>query len=104
VFRNGRTRDLGKTAADRELLTFISTPTQIGRALLAPPNVPKERLAALRKAFFAAMKDPKLLAGAKKSNLPVRPASGKVVQAAVLKALASSPDLVARAKKALGVK
>lgn len=97
-------KDLGKTKADRELLTFISTPTQIGRALLAPPGVPKDRLAALRTAFFAAMKDPKFLAGAKKSNLPVRPASGDVVQAAVRKALAAPPELIARAKKALGVK
>jgi len=97
-------KDLGKTKADRELLTFISTPTQIGRSLLAPPDVPKERLAVLRKAFFAAMKDPELLAGAKKTHLPIRPATGEFVQAAVQKALASPPSLIARTKKALGVK
>lgn len=97
-------KDLGKTKADRDLLAFISSPTQIGRALLAPPDVPADRLAALSKAFWATMKDAKFLAGAKKTKLPVRPAPGSVIQAAVQKVLASPPELVARAKKALGVK
>ena len=76
-------KDLGKTKADRDLLAFISSPTQIGRALLAPPDVPADRLAALSKAFWATMKDAKFLAGAKKTKLPVRPAPGSVIQAAV---------------------
>ena len=97
-------KDLGKTKADRELLAFISSPTEIGRALLAPPGVPADRLAALRQAFRATMKDPSFLAGAKRSRLPVRPASGAVIQAAVQKALASPPALIKRAKAALGVK
>ena len=97
-------KDLGKTKADRDLLEFISSPTQIGRALLAPPEVSKDRLAALRKAFSATMTDAKFLAAAKKTKLPVRPAPGSVIQAAVQKVLASSPALIKRAKTALGVK
>ena len=50
------------------------------------------------------MKDPSFLAGAKRSRLPVRPASGAVIQAAVQKELASPPALIKRAKAALGVK
>ena len=77
------------------------TPTQIGRSVLAPPNVPAARVAVLRAAFQKAVKDKDFLAGAEKVSLPVRAASGDEIQAAVQKVLGSSPELVKRVKDVL---
>ena len=52
--------ELAKTDEGRQILTFISSDTGISRAVVTTPGVPPERLAALRKAFLATMKDPGL--------------------------------------------
>ena len=93
--------DLAVNASDRQVLEFISSPTQIGRSVLAPPNVPAARVAVLRAAFQKAVKDKDFLAGAEKVSLPVRAASGDEIQAAVQKVLSSSPELVKRVKDVL---
>lgn len=49
--------ELGLSADDKNVLTAISAATEVGRAVNTSPGVPKERLAALRKAFNAMMKD-----------------------------------------------
>ena len=47
--------DLGTNDEDRELLRLLSASTAIGRPLFTTPDVPAERVAALRKAFDAMM-------------------------------------------------
>ena len=51
---------------DRKFMTFLSAETAISRALVTPPDVPADRLDALRRAFDATMKDPQFLAEAEK--------------------------------------
>ena len=43
---------------DRKVMTFLSAETAISRALVTTPDVPAERVEALRRAFDATMKDP----------------------------------------------
>ena len=93
--------ELGRTEADRAVLTFISSPGAVGRALFAPPKVPADRVAALRKAFLATMKDPALLAFAAKRRAVIDPTPGEVVQESVAKVIASPADVVKRAKAAM---
>lgn len=93
--------ELARNQSDRQVLEFITAPTAVGRAVLAPPNVPADRLAALRTAFEHAVKDKVFLADADKVKLPVRAASGPEVQAAVLKSLDATPALVKRVKDVL---
>jgi tripartite-type tricarboxylate transporter receptor subunit TctC len=52
----------------------------MGRPYLAPPGVPPERAAALRKAFMDTMKDPEFLSDAEKSQLEINPVSGADVE------------------------
>ena len=52
----------------KQAAEFISAEADFGRAFFLPPGVPAERVALLRKAFEAAMKDPALLAEAKKKK------------------------------------
>jgi tripartite-type tricarboxylate transporter receptor subunit TctC len=84
----------------KQVLEFISGGAAIGRALIAPPRTPPERLAALSTAFDAMVKDPGFKADADKSVIYLEPTSGKDVQA-VSDAIAHTPkDVVATAQKA----
>ncbi len=73
--------DLVKTEDAKSMVRFLHLTGLIGRALHTPPNVPKARVAALRKAFDATMKDPAFVADYKKRKLPLGPTSGVKLQA-----------------------
>jgi tripartite-type tricarboxylate transporter receptor subunit TctC len=90
-------------ARDKELVDFLVTGSQVGRAFAAPPNVPADRLAALRQAFDRTMKDPAYLAATAKARLPVEPRPGADIQVLVDRAAGAPSDLVARSRKAIGL-
>ena len=68
----------------------------MGWNAVAPPEVPPDRVAALREAFDATMRDPEFLADAQKQGLEIVPGRGDEVRQVVERTLATSPDLVAR--------
>ena len=91
--------DLGRNDDDRALLSLFSTPSTIGRSVVAPPGLPPERLAELRRAFTETVQDPTFLRDAERAKLDLEPLSGEALQAAVTNAGKFSPELIARAKK-----
>jgi tripartite-type tricarboxylate transporter receptor subunit TctC len=96
--------DLVKDADDRAVLRLIFAKYQMGRPFFAPPGVPEDRVAALRAAFDATMKDPALLADAATERLEVRPVSGNAVAALIAKLYQTPEPLVQRARDVLGTK
>jgi tripartite-type tricarboxylate transporter receptor subunit TctC len=84
---------------DRTVLELIFGQLEFGRPFLAPPGVPGDRVAALRKAFDETFKDPQFLADVEKMRLELDPRSGEEVQALVEKLFAAPPALVARARE-----
>jgi tripartite-type tricarboxylate transporter receptor subunit TctC len=93
-------QDLTADATARRALEFISGGAAIGRALIAPPGIPDDRLAALRAAFDAVVRDPAFQAEAKRRNLYVEPTSGPGVQAysdAIVKTPKDIVDIAAKA-------
>jgi tripartite-type tricarboxylate transporter receptor subunit TctC len=84
--------------ADLDAIRLIFLQQETGRPIVAPPNVPKDRLEILRRAFDATLKDPAFLAEAKKAQLDVSPLSGAAIEDMLTKAYASPPTLVERAK------
>ena len=94
---------------DRAALRLLSAPTTIGRPFFAPPNVPADRVKALRAAFDAMINDKAFLDEAQKLNLDIDPVSGEELQkivadiidapAPVKKRLADILSLVEREKK-----
>jgi tripartite-type tricarboxylate transporter receptor subunit TctC len=92
--------DPDKKAAVR----FLSAQASIGRTLSAPPGVPADRIAALRRAFDATMADPKFLAAARKRKMELAPASGEEVEKMVLEHLSTPPAIIGMAKTASGIK
>ena len=92
--------DLAKTKDDRALLALFSSPSEIGRSVVAPPGVPAERVAALRKAFMSAMRDPAVLDEVRKAKLELDLLEGAALQANIAGGTAPSPELVSRARRA----
>jgi len=70
--------------------------------LAVGPGVPAARVAALRTAFDAMMKDPAFLDEARKRNLAISPRDWKEVTALTEKIVSASPEFVAKVKKAVG--
>lgn len=90
-----------KTPEQRQILDLIYAQLVFGRPYILPPDVPADRVALLRKAFVATMKDQAFLADAKKLRLDVDAVSGQDVQDLVTKMYQTSPATVAKAKDAL---
>jgi tripartite-type tricarboxylate transporter receptor subunit TctC len=57
----------------KQVLTLILVRQEPGRPVAAPPGVPADRVAALRRAFDLTMKDPEFVAEAQKLHLEIEP-------------------------------
>ena len=75
--------DFAKTDLDKKALELLFSPQISAWPLIAPPDVPKERISILRRAFDATMKDPAFLADAGKIQIEVDPVSGETMQQVV---------------------
>jgi hypothetical protein len=89
--------DYAKTDLDRRALELLFTPQAAAWPLIAPPGLPADRVAALRKAFNDTMKDPKFLAEADKLHVEIEPMTGEEMAANVTRILAFPKEVVARA-------
>ena len=74
----------------------------MARPVFGPPGTEPERLAAIRKAFDAAMVDTEFLADAKRQNLDVMPMSGVDIEHLLKELYASDPKVIARARELAG--
>ena len=72
--------DLAKNDEQRQILKLIFARQSLGRPYLAPPGVPSDRVAILRKAFTDTMADKEFLADADKAQLEITPIAGEAVQ------------------------
>ena len=75
--------DFAKSDEERRIFRLVFARQPMGRPFLAPPGVPVDRTATLRKAFMDTMKDPGFLAEADKMQLEINPVSGDAVQTIV---------------------
>jgi tripartite-type tricarboxylate transporter receptor subunit TctC len=89
--------DLVKTEEQKAVLRLVFARQVMGRPFLAPPGMPKERLALLRKAFMETMQDKAFLAEAQKLNLEITPVSGEKVQELVAEMYRTPPEVLAKA-------
>ncbi|HEY4133879.1 MAG TPA: hypothetical protein VGO34_01575 [Alphaproteobacteria bacterium] len=87
-----------KDPLDHSAVKLFMTQQEWGRPFVMPPEVPADRLAAMRAAFDATMKDPAFLAEADKQNLDVDPLSGTEMDRLFKEAYASPPEVVERTK------
>lgn len=89
--------DFAKTEEQKQVLNLLSVSSEVGRPMLTPPDVPRERVEALRRAFDEAMKDPQLRADATKMGLPIaNVVSGHELEAIIADLMSTPPAVVER--------
>jgi tripartite-type tricarboxylate transporter receptor subunit TctC len=95
--------DLAKTEEDRQLMAFYVSSEQIGRAFLAPPEIPADRVAVLRRAYDETMQDGEFLHEIDQSHSEFNPLSGDKLQRMVAAAADVPPTVVAHIRNIIGV-
>ena len=86
--------ELAKSDRDRAILQLALAPDQMDRPVLAPPDVPADRVAFLRTAFMATMNDPKFKAEAAKQHLETDFFDGERLERVVKQAYGTPRDIV----------
>jgi tripartite-type tricarboxylate transporter receptor subunit TctC len=93
------TEAVASNDAAKALIRAVSGPARVGKPLAFAPEVPADRVAALRKAVAAAFADPELVADAQNQNLDLSPTEGARVNEIVREVMGAPPDVVARIKE-----
>ena len=94
--------DLTTSKADRDMVLYIQHHSDFGQSFVGPPDMPADRLQALRRSFDATMKDPAFLAMAEKRQLEVIPQTGEELQAYAEQTAKRPQEIVERLKKMIG--
>jgi len=89
--------DLAESEEQKQILRLIFARQTLGRPFAAPPEVPEDRVQALRDAFMATLEDPEFLAAAQAADLEITPVSGEDVQTLVADVYETPPELAAKA-------
>jgi len=93
-------RELGESEGQRQVLEILSGDVAVGRPILTAPDVPADRLRALRKAFDETLADPQFVAAAKQANIYINPMGGEELQAMVDRIVGPSERVLAMLRQA----
>jgi tripartite-type tricarboxylate transporter receptor subunit TctC len=88
-----------KKDEDRQIFQFLSSSMEMGRPLLAPPDVPADRVAALRQAFLATMKDPEFIKEADAAGMEITVKTGEDLAALVNAEMQIPQEIIEKASK-----
>jgi tripartite-type tricarboxylate transporter receptor subunit TctC len=86
--------ELARNDTERAVFNFVSSDIPIGKSLVMPP----ERVAAVRRAFDATMRDPEFIADAKASDADVEPIQGEEIQSLVKRIIATPKEVIKTAQ------
>jgi tripartite-type tricarboxylate transporter receptor subunit TctC len=93
--------DLVKSEADKGVVRVVSLPTAIGYGHWLGAGVPKERLAALRTAYEAVLKDPEFVKEVKKTGMEIRVQPGARMESLVKQVIDTPPAVLDRTARIL---
>jgi tripartite-type tricarboxylate transporter receptor subunit TctC len=94
--------EFAKNDRQRQKLKLILSRQEMARPYVAPPGIPDDRKAALRRAFDNAWADPELLAEMKARGQEVNPVSGAALDALIAELYATPKDVVEETRRAIG--
>jgi tripartite-type tricarboxylate transporter receptor subunit TctC len=93
---------LATSEEGRRILEFQNSDAGMGGSVVAPPNVPADRVAVLRQAFDKMVADPEFRADAQKRGLEITPASGKELEEIVGRTVSTPAEALVTLKKLIG--
>jgi tripartite-type tricarboxylate transporter receptor subunit TctC len=93
--------DLVTKQEDRQLVELMVGPSVMARPFAAPPALPANKAALLRRAFDATMRDPEFRAEAERIQADLAPTAGEAVQELVARLYATPRPAVERVRKIL---
>jgi tripartite-type tricarboxylate transporter receptor subunit TctC len=96
-----RIGELGAGIEDKQILDLYAAGSAIGRVLVAPPGVPADRVAVLRRAMASTLADPEMLAYARGHVLALDVGSSDELNAIVRDMLATPKPVVSKAREIL---
>jgi tripartite-type tricarboxylate transporter receptor subunit TctC len=86
--------ELASDERGRNIMRLMASSAEIGRAIIAPPGVPEERVTALRQGFTAMVKDPDFIAESARRNLDVDPMAADGLLKIIAGDMAMTGDVV----------
>lgn len=92
--------DLVSSADDVKLMRLLASTSAVGRSFFTGPQVPRDRVEALRSAFMAMTRDSGFIAAAAQQNIVVNAMSGAELQA-MLAELTTYPEAMLERARAL---
>jgi hypothetical protein len=91
--------DLMSDPEHKRMFEIVFTDQVMGRPFVVAPGVPRNRVAALRTAFNATMKDKDFLAEAKKQKMEIDPVAGADINALLDRVYSAPPAMIARIRE-----
>lgn len=93
-------QDFARNDEERQIIDFLFNTIDISRPLAVAPEVPADRVAVLREAFWKMANSPELKADADRAQYEIEPMTGEQTDAAMRKAL-TVPKQIAENARAL---
>jgi tripartite-type tricarboxylate transporter receptor subunit TctC len=90
--------ELARTKEQSQIFRAVSSASDIGKFLVTTPGVPSDRVATLRRAFDAMVKDPEYIADAEKLRIGLNPLRGEELQNIVADVESLPPDVAKKVK------
>jgi tripartite-type tricarboxylate transporter receptor subunit TctC len=91
--------ELAKNEEDRKVFRLLGSTAEVGRSFYVGPQVPPERVAALRQAFTDMTKDPAFRKEAEDLNIVLNPMPGEDLQKMIGELGLYSPELLERTRQ-----
>jgi tripartite-type tricarboxylate transporter receptor subunit TctC len=96
--------DYAKGAGQRQILALLLAGQAMAWPVFAPAEVPKDRIALLRRAYLAMLKDKETLAEAAKLGIDIEPVTGEAILRLLKDVYGTPPAIVAKVRELAGRK
>jgi tripartite-type tricarboxylate transporter receptor subunit TctC len=93
--------ELATSEEGKSVMRVLAGTAEVGRSILTTPGVPPERLAALRAAFQAMLKDPQFIAATEKRKVMIDGATGEQIDAITRDTMKLPKDIVAALQRVM---
>jgi tripartite-type tricarboxylate transporter receptor subunit TctC len=94
-------RELPVSAQNKPVVEFYSKAVMVGRPVATTPEAPKDRVAALRRAFDATLRDPEFLKDAEAQRAEIDYMSGEDLQRIIAELIGAPEDVRLRVRNAI---